>query len=321
MAGSRSNASSDSDVWPSLPLEEWQDTYATVHMWTQIVGKIRLNLAPWVNHSWHVAQYLTSRGLTTSPIPYGKRTFQIDFDFIDHRLVIQASDGAGREMKLEPRSVADFYQEIFARLGELGFDLKINRLPNEVQDPIPFDEDEGHASYDPEYANRFWRILVQTDRVFKMFRARYLGKCSPVHFFWGSFDLAVTRFSGRPAPEHPGGVPNLPDWVAREAYSHEVSSAGFWPGGGPLPKPVFYAYFYPQPEGFAEAAIRPEAAFYTTELGEFVLPYDEVRTADSPDEVLLAFLQSTYEAGADLASWDRGALEFSLPETRRETRR
>ncbi len=321
MVISPSNASSGSDVWPSLPLEEWQDTYATLHMWTQIVGKIRLSLAPWVNHSWHVAQYVTSRGLTTSPIPYGTRAFQVDFDFIDHRLVIQASDGASREMKLEPRSVADFYQEIFARLGELGFDPRINRLPNEVQDPIPFDEDEGHASYDPEYANRFWRILVQTDRVFNAFRARYLGKCSPVHFFWGSFDLAVTRFSGRPAPEHPGGVPNLPDWVAREAYSHEVSSAGFWPGGGPLPYPVVYAYFYPQPEGFAEAAVRPETAFYTTDLGEFVLPYDAVRGAESPDAALLEFLQSTYEAGADLAGWDRSGLEFSLPGTRRETRR
>jgi hypothetical protein len=212
---------------------------------------------------------------------------------------------------LEPRTVADFYGELFAKLSELGIEVKIRTLPNEVQDPIPFEADEEHSSYDPEYVNRFWRALVSTDRVFKEFRARYLGKCSPVHFFWGSFDLAVTRFSGRTAPEHPGGIPNLPDWVAREAYSHEVSSAGFWPGGGPIPYPVFYAYFYPEPEGFKEAPVSPAGASYNTDMGEFVLPYEEVRTADSPDQMLLEFLQSTYAAGAGLAGWDRRALERS----------
>ncbi|UCC85217.1 MAG: hypothetical protein JSW46_10005 [Gemmatimonadota bacterium] len=305
----RSKRLSGSDPWPSLALEEWQDTYATLHMWTQIVGKIRLVQTPWVNHSWHVTQYVTSRGLTTSPIPYGTRTFQIDFDFVDHLLTIRTSDGAGRVVTLEPRTVADFYQELFAKLSELGIEVKIRTLPNEVQDPIPFEADEEHSSYDPEYVNRFWRVLVSTDRVFKEFRARYLGKSSPVHFFWGSFDLAVTRFSGRTAPEHPGGIPNLPDWVAREAYSHEVSSAGFWPGGGPIPYPVFYAYFYPEPEGFKEAALTVSGAAYNSDVGEFVLPYDDVRRADSPDQVLLEFLQGTYDAGADLAGWDRQALE------------
>ncbi len=307
----RSKRLSGSDPWPSLALEEWRDTYATLHMWSQIVGKIRLVQTPWVNHSWHVTQYVTARGLTTSPIPYGRRTFQIDFDFIDHQLSIRTSDGAGRMVTLEPRTVADFYGELFAKLSELGIEVKIRTLPNEVQDPIPFEADEEHSSYDPEYVNRFWRALVSTDRVFKEFRARYLGKCSPVHFFWGSFDLAVTRFSGRTAPEHPGGIPNLPDWVAREAYSHEVSSAGFWPGGGPIPYPVFYAYFYPEPEGFKEAPVSPAGASYNTDMGEFVLPYEEVRTADSPDQMLLEFLQSTYAAGAGLAGWDRRALERS----------
>ncbi|NIN71140.1 MAG: hypothetical protein GTO46_04225 [Gemmatimonadetes bacterium] len=311
MNESRPIRTSGSDPWPSLALEEWQDTYSTLHMWTQIVGKIRLVQAPWVNHSWHVTQYVTARGLSTSPIPYGMRTFEIDFDFIEHVLAIRSSDGAGRVVKLEPRTVADFYRELFAKLSELGIEAKIRTLPNEIQDPIPFEEDEEHSSYDPEYVNRFWRALVSTDRVFKEFRARFIGKCSPVHFFWGSFDLAVTRFSGRTAPEHPGGIPNLPDGVAREAYSHEVSSAGFWPGGGPIPYPVFYAYFYPEPQGFKEAPVSPAGASYNSDIGEFVLPYEEVRAADTPDRMLLEFLQSTYEAGADLAGWDRQGLERS----------
>jgi len=278
-------------------------------MWTQIVGKIRLVRTPWINHSWHVTLYVTSRGLTTSPIPHGGRAFQIEFDFIDHRLLIQTSDGAVRTLALRPRSVADFYRELFATLAELGLAVTIHPMPNEVADAIPFDQDEQHASYDAEYANRCWRVLMQTDRVLKEFRSRFVGKCSPVHFFWGAFDLAVTRFSGRPAPAHPGGVPHFPDWVAREAYSHEVSSCGFWPGGGPLPQPVFYAYAYPEREGFSRAVVRPAGARYDTTLREFVLPYDDVRQAASPDEVLLEFVQTTHEAAANLARWDRAALE------------
>ncbi len=297
------------EAWPALPLEEWKDAYATLHMWTQIVGKIRFAQTPWVNHSWHVALYVTSRGLTTSPIPYGEQTFELGFDFIDHRLVIETSGGDVRFIELRPRPVADFYSEVMSVLRSLGLDIRIHTLPNEVADPIPFEKDRQHASYDPDYANRFWRILVQTDRVFKEFRARFIGKCSPVHFFWGSFDMAVTRFSGRTAPPHPGGVPHLPDVVAREAYSHEVSSCGFWPGGGPLPYPVFYSYAYPAPEGFKDAPVKPPGAFYSTDLGEFILPYDEVRKAGQPGEMLLDFLQSTYEAAANLAKWDRPALE------------
>jgi len=305
----RSKSSVKTEAWPSLPLEEWKDTYATLHMWTQIVGKIRFAQTPWINHSWHVTLYVTSRGLTTSPIPYGEKTFEIDFDFIDHRLVIETSGGDVRFIELRPRSVADFYSEVMSTLRDLGLDIRIHTLPNEVADPVPFEKDGQHASYDPDYANRFWRILVQTDRVFKEFRARFIGKCSPVHFFWGSFDMAVTRFSGRTAPPHPGGVPHLPDVVAREAYSHEVSSCGFWPGGGPVPYPVFYSYAYPAPEGFKDAPVKPSGAFYSTDLGEFLLPYDEVRKAKRPGEVLLDFLQSTYEAAANLAKWDRRALE------------
>ncbi len=305
----RSKSSVKTEVWPSLPLEEWKDTYATLHMWTQVIGKIRFALSPWVNHSWHVTLYVTSRGLTTSPIPYGEKTFEIDFDFIEHRLVIETSGGDVRSIELRPRSVADFYAEVMSTLRGLGFDIRIHTLPNEVQDPIPFEKDAEHKSYDPEYANRFWRILVQTDRLFKEFRARFIGKCSPVHFFWGSFDMAVTRFSGRTAPPHPGGVPHLPDVVAREAYSHEVSSCGFWPGGGPVPYPVFYSYAYPAPEGFKDAIVKPKGAFYSDGLGEFLLPYDEVRSSERPDAALLDFLQSTYEAAANLARWDRPALE------------
>ena len=299
--------------WPDLPFKEWSDTCATLHMWTQIVGKIRLSQTPWINHSWHVPLYLTARGLTTSPIPYGGRSFQIDFDFIDHCLLIQTNDGLTRKMALEPRTVADFYAELFRTLTELGLDLTINTTPNEVVSAIPFEQDREHASYDPEYANRFWRALSQMDRVFKEFRAGFIGKCSPVHFFWGSFDIAVTRFSGRVAPPHPGGVPNFPDWVAREAYSHEVSSAGFWPGGGGVDYPAFYSYAYPAPDGFRDADVGPGGAFFSDELSEFVLPYQEVRQASSPDDALLEFLQSTYEAAADLGLWDRSGLDRAAP--------
>jgi len=297
------------EAWPALPLEAWKDTYATLHRWFQIVGKIRLARTPWINHSWHVTLYVTSRGLTTATIPYGTKSFQIEFDFIDHKLPIRTSDGEIRLVGLRERSVADFYHEVMARLRELGIDVAIYPRPNELEDSTPFDKDETHASYDADAAQRCWRVFMQAERVFTVFRARFLGKCSPVHVFWGSFDLAVTRFSGRPAPRHPGGVPHLPDWVAREAYSHEVSSAGFWPGGGAISYPAFYSYAYPEPEGFRQASVRPSGAAYSPELREFILPYDEVRKAESPDAVLLEFLESTYRAAADLGKWDRSALE------------
>lgn len=306
-----SGSAPDVDQWPSLPFQEWKDTYATLHMWTQIVGKIRLAQTPWVNHSWHTTLYLTSRGLTTSPIPYGARTFQIDFDFIDHSLLIQASDGAVRTISLSPRAVADFYEELLDTLAELNLKVRIHTTPNELANPIPFEKDHEHTSYDAKYANRLWRALLQADRVFKQFRARFIGKCSPVHFFWGSFDLAVTRFSGRRAPEHPGGVPHLPDWITREAYSHEVSSCGFWPGSEQMPQPLFYAYAYPEPDGFSAATVRPRGAGYNSELREFILPYDDVRQSSSPDEALLEFLQSSYEAAADSGQWNRSDLERS----------
>ena len=295
--------------WPVLSYDEWKDTQATLHLWTQIVGKIRLVQSPWTNHSWHVPLYVTSRGLTTSPIPYGSRSVEILFDFHDHELLIQTGEGVVERMRLAPRTVADFHRELFDRLGRLGLAINIRTLPNEIPDAIPFDADTVHSTYVPEQATRFWQALAQADRVFKAFRSQFIGKSSPVHFFWGSFDLAVTRFSGRRAPPHPGGVPNLPDWVAREAYSHEVSSCGFWPGGSPMPRPVFYAYAYPEPPGFREAAVRPEAARYDPGMGEFLLPYDDVREAPAPDGRLLDFLQSTYESAADLGAWDRPALE------------
>lgn len=308
-AGVHSSALHDPDKWPSLPYGEWKDTYATLHMWVQIVGKIRCAQTPWVNHSWHVALYLTARGLTTSPIPYDERTFQIDFDFIDHRLVIQTSDGMVRTMRLEPRSVADFYRDIFSHLSALGLNIKIHAVPNEVADAIPFGEDTRHASYDAQYAHRFWRALVQADRVLKQFRNGFVGKSSPVHFFWGSFDLALTRFSGRLAPEHPGGAPNCPDWVMREAYSHELSSCGFWPGNDAIPYAAFYAYSYPTPLKYGAMRVHPASASYNTAFGEFILPYDDVRQASSPDAMLLDFFQSTYDAAADLGVWDRPLLE------------
>ena len=303
-------SSVQAELWPALPYGDWKDSCTTLHLWTQIVGKIRLAQTPWTNHSWHVTLYVTPRGLTTSAIPYDGRAFQIDFDFIDHALLIQTSDGEERRLPLEPRPVAEFHDALMAALAELHILVRIHGSPNEVANPIPFREDRLHAAYDPEYAQRFWRVLLQADRVFKQFRTRFLGKISPVHFFWGSFDHAVTRFSGRKAPPHPGGIPHLPDAVTREAYSHEVSSAGFWPGGGAVDYSAFYSYAYPTPEGFAATPVRPEAAFFHERLGEFILPYDAVRTAEAPDATLLEFLQTSYEAAADGASWDRAALEY-----------
>ena len=294
--------------WPALPLSEWKDTYETLHRWTQIVGKIRLTLTPPVNHWWNITLYITPRGLTTSAMYYKDRYLQIDFDFIDHLLLIQTTDYSTKSIALRPRSVADFYQETMAALESLEMPVTIWTTPVEVQDRTPFELDQKHASYDPEYAQRVWRILAQASRVLTEFRCRFIGKVSPVHFFWGAFDLAVTRFSGRTAPSHPG-APNMARFVAVEAYSHEVSSCGIWPGGGPIHEPAFYSYAYPEPQGFKGYPVQPREAFYHTEMGEFLLPYDEVRTSKSPDEVLLSFLQSTYEAAATCAKWDRHALE------------
>ncbi|HEU5440471.1 MAG TPA: DUF5996 family protein [Ktedonobacterales bacterium] len=292
--------------WPALPLAAWQDTYDTLHMWTQVVGKVRLALSPPLNHWWQVTLYVTPRGLTTSTIPYGTRSFEVTFDFLDHNLWVETSEGARRGLALYPRSVADFYRAFMAILRSLGIEVRINPLPQEVRNPIPFNEDDQHASYDAASAERWWRIMLQSARVLEQLRARFIGKCSPVQFFWGSFDLAVSRFSGRRAPERPGA-----DRINREAYSHEVSSCGFWPGtpGGPIQEPAYYAYMAPEPAGYAEAAVLPGAALYSRELGEFILPYDSVRTAADSDAMLLDFVQSTYEAGANLAGWDRTALE------------
>ena len=277
-------------AWPELPYTAWKDTYATLHLWTQIAGKIRLARTPWLNHSWHVVLYVSARGLTTSPIPFGDRSFQLDFDFLDHVLRASVSDGGQKEIALFPRSVADFYADLMRSLAELGIEVRINELPNEIPDAIRFSEDHAHTSYDRDF----------------------IGKCSPVHFFWGSFDLAVTRFSGRRAPLHPGGVPNLPDAVTQEAYSHEVSSAGFWPGSAGVEYPAFYSYAYPEPPGFSAAPIRPKEAFYSNDLREYVLPYDAVRSAPDPDGLLMDFLISTYEAAAVLGKWDRAALECDI---------
>jgi len=305
------STAAQSTTWPSLPLSAWAETCQALHLWTQVVGKVRCAQCLWVNHSWHVALYVTARGLTTSPIPLGRRTFQLDFDFIAHRLVLQSSDGGVGGFALEPQSVAAFYWQLMHELDQLGLHVDIYRCSNELPEPVYFDRDEAPRPYDREYAHRYWQVLVQADRVLKMFRARFVGKCSPVHYFWGAPDLAVTRFSGRPAPPHPGGIPHLPDWITRDAYSHEVSSAGFWAGGGPVPDAAFYSYAYPEPAGFAEATVRPAAAYYHPELREFVLPYEAVRTAVDPDAMLLAFLQSTYVAAANLGHWDRASLERS----------
>lgn len=296
------------DLWPELPLSEWQDTCQTLHMWTQIVGKIRLSLTPLVNHWWNTTLYVTPRGLTTSAIPYNSRIFQINFDFISHQLIIETIDDSIKTIDLRPRSVADFYQEIMAVMKSLGMPISIWTTPVEVEDRTPFEKDEKHAAYDPEYAERFWRVLVQASRIFTKFRSRFIGKASPVHFFWGAFDLAVTRFSGRPAPPHPG-APNCGIFVMVEAYSQEVSSCGFWPGGGPVKEPVFYAYAYPEPMGFKEYQIKPSEASYNIAMNEFLLPYEVVRTSRSPDEILLSFLQTTYDAAATCGNWDRQILE------------
>jgi len=299
--------------WPELPYAAWRDTCETLHMWTQIVGKIRLSQTPWLNHSWHVVLYVTARGLTTSPIVYRGRSFEIDFDFIDHQLNVRTNDGDVRQLALAAMPVAQFYGDLIALMADVGLDVRIVTTPSEIADGIPFDQDRTHASYDRDYANRFWRALLSTHKVFADFRTGFRGKASPVHFFWGSFDLAVTRFSGRRAPRHPGGVPHLPDAVAQEAYSHEVSSAGFWPGSvGPVDYAAFYSYAYPAPEGFASAAIRPAEAFFSNELGEFILPYEAVRAAPDPERKLMDFLQSTYDAAASLGKWDRASLECAL---------
>lgn len=290
--------------WPSLPLESWQDTCDTLHMWMEVVGKVQLALTPKVNHWWNVTLYVTARGLASQSMRYGDRLFDIEFDFISHQLAIHMDDGRTRLLELTARPVADFYKEFMGSLHSLGIEVKIWPMPVEFPSPIRFDQDLTHASYDPEFALRFWRILVSVDAVLKEFRAGFIGKCSPVHFFWGSFDLCVTRFSGRRAPEREGA-----DAVTREAYSHEVISAGFWPGSGNIAGPAFYAYAAPQPKGFDQSSVRPAAAFYDRQLGEFILMYDEVRTAALPRTALLEFLQSTYEAGANLAGWERKALE------------
>src|SRR5262245_22688086 len=297
------------ESWPSLPYAAWKGTRDTLQLWTQVVGKVRLTLTPWLNHSWHVTLFITARGLTTSPIAWRGGSFQIDFDFIDHVLWVRTSEGHFRQLMLRPISVAEFYQDLVIALRELGIDVNIMTMPCEIADCIPFEQDTVHAAYDAEYVHRFWRVLLSASEVFARFRTGFLGKASPVHFFWGSFDLAVTRFSGRAAPRHPGGVPHLPDAVAQEAYSHEVSSAGFWPGGGAIDYPAFYSYAYPEPPGFRATKVRPDAAFFSEALAEFILPYDAVRTAADPDKALLDFLQSTYEAAATSAKWDRDALE------------
>ncbi len=291
-------------AWPELPLISWQDTYDTLHMWTQIVGKIRMTLTPLINHYWNATLYVSARGLTTSAIPYDRGIFEIEFDFIAHKLVIGTSNGEVRAIELAPRTVADFYAEVMSTLGTLGIEPKIHARPDEVANPIPFADDRVHKSYDRKSVERFHRLLISVDKVLKEFRARFIGKCSPVHFFWGSFDLAVTRFSGRLAPPRP-------DPMMQEAYSHEVSSAGFWPGGGDITGPAFYSYTTPEPAGFKTSAVAPKPARYDQKLGEFLLMYDDIRGAASPASELLAFLQSTYDAGANLAHWDRAALERS----------
>ena len=298
-------------AWPDLNFASWRDTAATLQLWTQIVGKVRLQLTPWVNHSWQVPLYVTARGLGTSPIPFAEQLLEIEFDFLSQQLLLRTSTGAQRALALEPRSVADFYVRVLGLLHELGVLVSINDLPSELEHPVRFPEDHVHASYDAAAARRFWRVLVASTRVFSHFRSGFLGKVSPVHFFWGSFDLAVTRFSGRRAPLHPGGVPGLPDAVAREAYSHEVSSAGFWPGNDAFPHAAFYSYAYPEPAGFRERAVTP-GAHYEAKLGEFVLPYEVVRASAAPEDTLLEFLSMTYGAAADCGGWDRAALECSL---------
>jgi hypothetical protein len=302
--------------WPAQDYADWRDTATTLHLWTQVVGKVRLALSPWINHGWQVPLYVSARGLGTSPIPAGNGILEIDFDFVAHRLHLRTSDGGEHAFALEPMTVADFHRRVMEALAALGVQVEIDPNPNEVPSPIRFPEDTVHAAYDAAAARTFWSVLLQADRVFRLFRTAWLGKCSPVHFFWGSFDLAVTRFSGRRAPPHPGGVPGLPDAVTREAYSHEVSSAGFWPGSAAWPHAAFYAYAYPTPPGFGEAAVGPAGAAWAPAMGEFVLPYEAVRTAPDPDAALLEFLETTYRAAARLAQWDEG-LECGIGEPRR----
>ncbi len=303
-----SPSSSPHEVWPALPLDAWRPTYHTLHMWTQIIGKIRMALTPRINHWWNVPLYLTVRGLTTSPIPYQTHSFEIAFDFIEHQLAITTDQGEIRTLALTARPVAEFYREVMAGLNDLGIEVKIWTMPVEVQAAISFEHDTEHTAYDPGYVQRWWRILLQSDRVMKEFRAKFLGKSSPVHFFWGSFDLAVTRFSGQEAPKHPSGAPNVADWVMHEAYSHEVCSAGFWPGEG-LGEPAYYSYAYPEPTGFRRFPVQPVEAYYHEQLREFILPYQAVRTATDPDQTLMAFLQTTYEAAAEQGGWNRAKLE------------
>jgi hypothetical protein len=298
-------------LWPDLAYPVWRDTAATLQLWTQIVGKLRLRLTPWLNHGWQVPLYVTARGLGTGPIPLGSEILDIEFDFIAHRLAARTSQGEERMLALAPQTVAAFYERLWDLLAGMGIAVAIDQMPNEVPNPIPFSQDRTHATYDAAAAHRFWRALVQADRVLKLFRTGFLGKASPVHFFWGSFDLAVTRFSGRSAPPHPGGVPGLPDTVAREAYSHEVSSAGFWPGSDAFPQAAFYSYAYPEPAGFRDTPA-PAGARFESAVGEFILPYDAVRTAADPDALLLEFLSTTYAAAADAGGWDRAALECPL---------
>ena len=299
-------STASSEIWPALPLEAWRPTYHNLHMWTQIVGKVRLALTPKTNHWWNVPLYVTARGLTTSPIPYGKDAFEVQLDFIDHKLLIDRCDGLQKSLPLGPKTVAEFYQQFMSTLDGMGIDVEIYPKPVEVPNPIPFAEDHLYKAYDADAVFRCWRILLTCDSVFKKFRARFVGKSSPVHFFWGSFDLAVTRFSGRRAPERPGADP-----ITREAYSHEVISAGWWPGGSAIDGPAFYSYTAPEPPGLAAQKVRPEAAFYHPELKEFLLMYDDVRRASNPEQGLLDFLESTYEAGAAQAQWPRSELEVS----------
>jgi hypothetical protein len=302
--GANPTTAGNREAWPLLPLKDWESTRATLHMWTQMAGKIRLALSPNINHYWGVTLYVNSRGLTTSTIPYGDSSFDMQFDFIDHKLIVTKNDGAARSIELAPKSVADFYAELKATLQALDINVKIWPMPVEIANPIRFDQDRIHASYDREYVSRFWRVLLSADEVLKEFRAEFIGKASPVHFFWGSFDLAATRFSGRRAPERPGA-----DKVTREAYSHEVISVGFWPGNGEGTDAAFYAYSAPEPAGFSTAKIIPAAASYNTKMSEYFLPYEEVRKSSSPRQALLDFAESTYIAGATLGKWDRAALE------------
>jgi hypothetical protein len=302
---------STGDSWPALSYPAWRDTAVTLQLWTQIVGKVRLALTPWVNHSWQVPFYVTARGLGTSPVPYGNEIFEMEFDFVGHAFVVRTSWGDERAIALAPQPVAEFHRKFLALLDSLGIAVRINETPNEMPDPVRFSGDRIHTAYDAAAAHAFWRALVQADRVFKLFRTGFLGKVSPVHFFWGGFDLAVTRFSGRPAPLHPGGMPGLPDAVAREAYSHEVSSAGFWPGNDAFPQAAFYSYAYPEPAGYRDTAVT-DGARYDAQLGEFILPYDNVRSAAEPDTLLLDFLLSTYAAAADAGKWNRDALDCAL---------